>query len=122
MATWNGWEKSVLGLLQCSVTPENVRFLDEWQEYEGGGAAFNPLNTTWKIPGSTDYNSAGVQNYDSAQQGTLATVKTLKDGYYPKVLAALESGKPLEFEDRKGLAANISTWGTSGFARKLRGS
>jgi|HubBroStandDraft_4_1064222.scaffolds.fasta_scaffold00006_160 hypothetical protein len=120
MAAWNGWETSVLGQLGYPETTANIEFLDAWQKYEGGTAAYNPLNTTWKMPGSTNYNSAGVQNYLSASQGTQATVRTLNDGYYPHVLAALKSGSPCEYANRSGLVADISTWGTTGFANRLK--
>ncbi len=120
MATWNGWEKSILGWIEYPQSQDNVDFLDQWQRYEGGTAAYNPLNTTWKMPGSTDYNSAGVQNYVSAAQGAEATARTLKDGYYPHVLAALQSGSPCEYTDRAGLVNDITTWGTTGFADRLQ--
>lgn len=119
MAAWNGWEKSVLEWLQFPATSDNVEFLDEWQKYEGGTAAYNPLNTTLEMPGSTEYNSAGVQEYQSAEQGAEATVSTLKNGYYPDVLAALKSGAPLQYENRSALIADIRTWGTTGFADAL---
>lgn len=102
-------------------TQENIKFLDEWHAYEGGAAAYNPLNTTLRMPGATNYNSAGVQQYVSAAQGAEATVLTLENGYYPHVLAALKSGSPYTYQDRAGLVANIKTWGTTSFANALRG-
>ncbi|HET6276275.1 MAG TPA: hypothetical protein VFE16_10140 [Candidatus Cybelea sp.] len=120
MGTWNGWDASVLSGLGFAATPENIDFLDQWQKYEGGTAAYNPLNTTWQMPGSTEYNSAGVQSYLSADQGRDATIRTLNDGYYPHVLAALKSGSPCTYADRSGLAADITTWGTTGFANRLK--
>lgn len=47
-----------------------------WAQSEGGDAYWNMLNTTLRQPGSTNYNSVGVQNYISAEQGLYATAKT----------------------------------------------
>lgn len=59
------------------------------------GAAWNPLNTTWRTPGSTSYNSVGVQNYHSADEGIGATVRTLRLGYYADIVAACKAGSSL---------------------------
>lgn len=44
------------------------------------GAKFNPFDTTLKMPGSTDFNSVGVQNFVSFDQGVQASVLTLTEG------------------------------------------
>ena len=78
------------------------------------GARFNPLNTTLVLPGSTAYNSIGVQNYTSYDQGVQATVSTLRETPYAKVVAAL--GKAGQY-DRAALAlweVVGSPWGTTG--------
>jgi hypothetical protein len=73
------------------------------------GAHWNPLNTTWREPGSTNYNSAGVQNYPTEQAGIYATASTLRLSYYAELLHACRVGAPL------GHLANLlqhSPWGT----------
>jgi len=80
--------------------------LAEWQRREGGTAAFNPLNTTQRAPGATNYNSVGVRNYRSQQQGLNATVETLRNGRYTDILRALTRNLPL------GSQESLKTWGT----------
>lgn len=63
--------------LRAEVTLHTRRAWAAQMQAEGGDAAFNPFNTTLPMPGSTRYNSVGVQNYVSAEQGVEATVKTL---------------------------------------------
>jgi hypothetical protein len=97
--------------------------LQGWMVAESGsercdgvsGAAFNPLNTTLRMPGSTAFNSVGVQNYTSYAEGLAATVATLSETPFVHVVAAMKwAGDP-------GLNAKVilwevvgSPWGTSG--------
>ena len=41
-------------------------------------ASWNPLATTYDMPGATDFNSVGVKNYVSLAQGIEAIVFTLE--------------------------------------------
>lgn len=116
MAAWPGWEKDVLSALGYPTTAANEQFLDTWQHYEGGGATDNPLNTTQPESGASNYNTVGVKNYTSQTQGTQATVTTLRNGHYPALLAAMQTGDPYTYIDPNGVAANIRTWGTGNFA------
>jgi hypothetical protein len=63
--------------LGAKVTLHTRRAWAAQMQTEGGGARNNPFNTTQRMVGSTDYNSAGVQNYVSPEQGIAATVRTL---------------------------------------------
>lgn len=121
MATWSGWEQQVLQDIGAPVTQANVDFLDTWQQFEGGGATYNPLNTTQSAEGSSSYNSAGVQNFTSPEEGAAATASTLENGYYPNLLAALQSGNPMA-NVSSSVISEINTWGTKGFANFLSGS
>jgi hypothetical protein len=89
----------------------NVYALLAWMKAEGGSAHFNPMNTTQKASGSTPYNSAGVQNYTSWNQGIQATVATLTNGSYGPVLAALRGDKGAQAIAQ---AVGASPWGTDG--------
>lgn len=121
MASWQGWESDVLTAIGAPVTAANVAFLDAWQNAEGGSAAYNPLNTTQQMSGSTDYNSAGVQEYGSSSQGANATAKTLLNGYYDSIVAALRTGDPLS-GDTSSMAQELSKWGTGpAFLQNLLG-
>jgi hypothetical protein len=44
-------------------------------------AAWNPLATTHRMPGSTSFNSVGVQNFVSLAQGLQATEETIEHGW-----------------------------------------
>lgn len=117
MATWPNWTRDVLQAGGWPVSGQNVSFLGAWQAYEGGGATFNPLNTT---QGSgTNYNSVGVKNFPTAQAGAAATVATLRNGRYPHVVAALASGRPYDSPDIGAVASEIRVWGTGNFAAQL---
>jgi hypothetical protein len=67
--------------LGAPVTLHTRRAMQAELQAEGGGARYNPFNTTLRLPGSTTYNSVGVQNYVDAAQGVEATVKTLKENH-----------------------------------------
>ena len=57
-----------------------------WEPQENTAACWNPLATTWGMPGSTNFNSVGVQNYPDQATGILATANTLNqtwDFYHP---------------------------------------
>lgn len=79
--------------LGAEVTLHNRRAWAAQMQAEGGGAANNPFNTTQPMPGATNYNSVGVKNYVSAEQGIEATIKTLKGrGHgYEKIIRLLRA-------------------------------
>jgi hypothetical protein len=82
-----------------------------WQQAEGGTARHDPFDTTEPWPGATDYNSAGVKNYASREDGVDATVKTLLNGHYNDIVTALRRGEsPYVVADLIG----VSSWGTNG--------
>jgi hypothetical protein len=77
-------------------------------------AAWNPMASTLQMPGSTVYNSAGVQNYPTAAEGAQATALTLADGYYPLIAADLRSGRGLCGDT--AIAAELLTWSGGGYS------
>ena len=81
-----------------------------WPPY----AAWNPMASTLQMPGSTVYNSAGVQNYPTAAEGAQATALTLADGYYPLIAADLRSGRGLCGDT--AIAAELLTWSGGGYS------
>jgi|SRR6185437_5972370 len=122
MSIWQGWEQELLAAIGAPSTPQNISFLDAWANAEGGSASYNPMNTTQPASGAMDYNSAGVKEYTSAQQGIVATAQTLENGYYPTILSGLKSGNPLTNAGSE-LNAELNKWGTgSGFLSSLGGS
>jgi hypothetical protein len=99
------WATALLTGLGARPTQQAVNDLLFWYGKEGGNwhntATFNPLNTSYTLPGSVNYNTgkagSGVQAYSSWAQGLQATIGTLtgKDaasrGYSP-IVSALTSG------------------------------
>ena len=95
------------------VTPENLRLLEAWQRAEGGDARWNPLNTTFDLPGATNYNSVGVKNYPRATWGVCATALTLTNGRYAGILGALQAAKLSAAEIVETCRDQFQTWGTN---------
>lgn len=97
-----------------------------WASYEGTDARYNPLATTQPMPGSTAFNSAGVQDYASIDDGIQATIWSLDPtayngvDYYPSVRRAVANASIDDAGRRSAIAAEIGTWGTSGFAAIIR--
>ncbi|MEI8136116.1 MAG: hypothetical protein WCH21_02210 [Bacteroidota bacterium] len=101
-------------------TTNNVNFLRLWQTYEGGNAANNPLNTTYKLAGATNYNSANVKNYANETDGITATAKTLLLNYYKPITAGLKKNSDLSYyKNNSEVEKAINTWGTENFAKFL---
>jgi hypothetical protein len=98
----------------------SVIMLRKWQTFEGGNAEWNPLNTTEDWPEATLYNSAGVKNYRSQEDGVNATAATLRNGHYPSIVWALENNVPIDSWKLHPIPAEIDTWGTHSFAAYLR--
>jgi hypothetical protein len=107
----------VLQNIGALPTTNNVNFLKLWQAYEGGNAKYNPLNTTYKYSDTTNYNSVGVKNYASEQDGIVATYKTLSLNYYKPIVKALKENQPLSYyKNNPDISKSIKTWGTVHFA------
>lgn len=110
---WQQWASAVLS----AVGPEseqNYATLWAWSLHESGADIMrwnNPLNTTqWEI-GCQSMNSVGVKSYPSIAVGAMATVQTLKNGFYPHILAALaESAPPSVWQQT--CAPDLNTWGS----------
>lgn len=113
------WANDLLAQLGMPKTPENVRALSAWAQAEGTSAKFNPLATTQSAAGATNFNSVGVKNFTSYEQGLAATVKTLTNGRYEPILAALRSG---DSAVAVGRAVEASPWGTGGLMLRVLGA
>jgi hypothetical protein len=80
-----------------------------WETTEYTSASWNPLATTYFLPGSTRFNSAGVRNYLSLGQGLEATTATLRlpgNGYESIVGGLASCADPMA----TGQAINASQW------------
>jgi len=107
------WRERLLAVVGAKAGVENLRLLDAWQRSEGGTAQWNPLNTTYKLTGSTDYNTVpGVQNYRRATEGVCAQALTLVDGLYNGILGDLQGGNKTAEQIVTDRAEQFRTWGT----------
>jgi hypothetical protein len=77
------WRERLMQMLLIPLSPGNMEFLAAMSYAEGtlaygatGGPQNNPLNTTYPMPWSDDWNSVGVKNYDSPVEGISATAST----------------------------------------------
>ena len=99
----------LLDRLGAPKTAENQRAIVAWATAEGTRASNNPLATTRTAPGTTDFNSVGVKNYPSYDEGVQATADTLRNGRYGAILDALSSGQSAQAVAQ---AVAASPWGT----------
>ena len=102
--------------LGAPVTSENLKYLYAWRQAEGKGGKYNPFNTTWKRPGSTKMNSAGVQNYASLEDGMVATLKTLRNGFYDCIVNGLKNDIGAAQISK---CPSLKTWGTGDLVAKV---
>jgi hypothetical protein len=106
------WARDFLSRLGMPETADNVRAITAWEQAEGTAAHFNPLATTQSgFAGETGFNSVGVKNYASYEDGLSANVKAITNGLYGNILAALRAGNNAM---AVGQAIADSPWGTHG--------
>jgi hypothetical protein len=84
--------------------------LEVWQRYENTAAYWNPLATTWKMPGSWDFNPVGVQNYPDRTTGIQATGNTLALSYYDAIRTMFKE----EAFNRSQIRSALVTWSGEG--------
>jgi hypothetical protein len=79
--SYGEWAKAFLRVMGAPTCRPNQVVTIAWQAQEGTQAAWNPLATTHPMDGSTDFNSVGVQNFVSLEQGLQATKETIDNGW-----------------------------------------
>jgi peptidoglycan hydrolase CwlO-like protein len=107
--SYGEWAAAFLSALGAPVTRNNMVVTIAWETAEGTLATWNPLATTYDMPGATIYNSAGVRNYVSKDQGIQATINTLavpNHGYGEIVSGLKSSADPMD----TGNAIQASDW------------
>ena len=110
------WAQDFLSRLGMPLTSENVRLMVAWQQAEGTKAQYNPLATTQSMPGATRFNSVGVKNFASYDDGLTANLKAITNGRYENVLAALRRG---DSAVTTAQAIASSPWGTGGLVLRI---
>jgi hypothetical protein len=115
------WARAVLAAGNYPATPGNLRFLEAWADAEGGNwhntAHYNVLGTSVTAPGSTQFNSDGVQSYTSWDQGIGATVQMFKQDNMSAINAALRAGNADQVVQQPGSALQqqlTSAWDPGG--------
>jgi hypothetical protein len=104
------WAKDFLTKLGAPVTASNVQAIAAWEQAEGTKAAYNPLATTQGgYAGETRFNSVGVKNFATYQDGIDANVKVITNGLYGNILTALQQGNNAMAVAQ---AVASSPWGT----------
>jgi hypothetical protein len=93
--------EALLARVGLPTSDNNILALVAFQRWEGGHMAndanFNPMNTTWVSPGSglmSGPNPAKVRSYLNWEQGLDATARTLTNGAYKGIVAALARSAP----------------------------
>ena len=117
MTTRLQWAHALLASGGWPDTAEHLTALVAWASAENTTADWNPLATTQREPGSTNFNGAHVQNYLSQGEGLAATVQTLRNGYYPEVIAHLAD--PNSTAENICGAVAASPWGTGRLALEM---
>lgn len=106
------FSNAVTRKLDAEVTLHTRRALMAENQAEGVAAANNAYNTTLRTGCSTSFNSVGVQNYCTPEEGENATVRTLKfpNHGYGQIVHALRINAPAISIVR---AFGRSDWGTN---------
>lgn len=79
--SYGQWARLAAAQFKAPGCKENLIALIAWQANEGTDARWNPLATTYDMPGATDFNWIGVKNYVNLKQGLLASWLTLQRGW-----------------------------------------
>lgn len=104
-------------------TRRNRIAIQAWMQAEGDAARFNPLNTTENWQGATVFNSDGVKNYQSFEDGVAATSRTLNYGAdhnlhgYRAIRNSLRANRSAKHTLE---AVEASAWGTGGLGLLTR--
>jgi peptidoglycan hydrolase-like protein with peptidoglycan-binding domain/predicted nucleotidyltransferase len=106
----------ILQELGAPVSDENMKFLYAWRQSEGKAGRFNPFNTTHKMPNSTNFNKVGVKNYQSLEDGLIATLKTLRNGRYDCIINGMKNDIGA-YQISK--CPSLKVWGTGDLVSKV---
>ena len=109
--SFDQWAKLLLGRLSDPICVNDRIVIVSWETAEFTRARWNPLATTHDMPGATDFNSAGVKNYVSLDQGLRATIETLRGGRPSYGYGAILTGlSRCDDPTTTALAINASAW------------
>lgn len=112
------WSRSLLVEIgNTNPTLQTIEWLVSWTKIETNnppGASYNLLNTTENnTPGvESNFNSAGVKNYDTFSHGIQANGKVLQNGLYNQLLEALRTNSISTLTNGNDINKELSIWGT----------
>jgi predicted CXXCH cytochrome family protein len=96
--TFEVWAGALLSQLGAPSCQDNLVTVVAWQAQEGTAARWNPLATTYSMPGASSINTSGVKNYASMAEGLEATRLTLTGSSvmyrYGPIVARLKNCAP----------------------------
>lgn len=114
------WAVALLTALgNAQPSADTVALVVAWQTGENTTARFNPLATSQEMDGATVFNSHGVKEYATFEDGIAATVKTLSYAYdgYADILAGLQTNDP----ERAMAGLTRSPWAAeAGYGARVR--
>lgn len=117
--TRSDWSRLFLGRLGKPQTADTVEAITAWACGENTTAEWNPLATTEPgEAGETQFNSAGVKDYPTLEEGLDATVRTILLPEYAAIRALLDDAASA---DRIVAAVAASPWGTHDAVAALAG-
>jgi hypothetical protein len=110
--------------ISVPATGSNVYAIHKWADRENTAALCNPLATTKSEPGSWDFNSVHVKNYQDYQGqtcwywGVTATKETLVLSFYTAVVSVLTNPSTSWYTQCVNLANAVaaSPWGTGNWS------
>lgn len=115
------WATALLFAIgNTSPSLQTVQWVVSWTRFETAtppGAAYNLLNTTEpNTPGVvSDFNNAGVKNFDTFAHGIQANAKVLQNGLYETILSSMRSNAisyALTPDGIYQVSTQLTTWGT----------
>lgn len=104
--------RQVLGGLGITPSAGDLAALASVAHYEGLNDRYNPLNSVVPYGTSTKFNSVGVQDYQTFDQGVQGSIKLLNGSPWRKVVAALRGGN--EQSVLSAFDTEYQTWGSAG--------
>ena len=108
--SYGAWAAQLMRTLGAPACHANLVVVVTWQYVEFTQAAWNPLADSLSVPGSTTFNSSGVQNYPFLSVGLQAVKTTLENGASLGYGAIVSSLARCDDAMTTARAINASAW------------
>ena len=90
--TYEQWAALLLRHVGAPVCGNDLISVVAWEVQERTAAAWNPLATTLAMPGASRFNSIGVRNYGSLEQGLDASLQLSVEALHGRAMKPSMSG------------------------------